>query len=193
MMDLTRTLVKTKVHEYTEEEPLYPIEQEHVETLPEAFRSGQYGRRDAEWVVQWYFRRFLGTYPDAERRATEAAFRGNDFEAVRDALAGVVDSDTTVARLNHLTTLAGVDVPVASAFLQFLFPSRYVVVGEREWSVLCTAGELDKPFPDPLGAEAYLTYHEACRTLADRLDIGAWTLYRALWRLGAPESDASQD
>lgn len=193
MMNLTRTLVETKACEYAEAEPLYVVEQEHIETLPEAFRSGQYGQRDAEWVVQWYFRRFLGTYPDAERRATEAAFRDNDFEAVRDALAGVVDADTTIARLDHLTTLAGVDVPVASAFLQFLFPSRYVVVGEREWSVLCTADELDKPFPDPFGAEAYLTYHEVCRTLANRLDINAWTLYRALWRLGAPESDVNQD
>lgn len=184
-MDFTRSVVEDTAHEYANEEPLYAVEQEHVELLPGMFRSGEYGWRDAEWVVQWYFRRFLGDYPDAERRATEEAFGDNDYEAVRDALNGALRADNTTARLDCLTGLVSVDVPVASAFLFFLFPDRYVVVSEREWGVLREVGELDTAYPEPVDIDDYQTYDELCLDLQERFDVDAWTLYRALWRLGA--------
>jgi hypothetical protein len=184
-MDLTRSVVEREANEYESAQPLYAVEQEHVDLLPGTFRSGQYGWRDAEWVVQWYFRRLLGAYPDPERRATESAYGDNDYEAVRDALAAAVDADDTAARLAALTELEGVDVPVASAFCFFLYPDRYVVVGEREWRVLRAADELDEPYPDTVDVDDYQTFDAACRELCDRLGVDAWTLYRALWNLGA--------
>lgn len=182
-MELTRSLVEAKAGEYADEEPLYAVEQENVEMLPDALERGDYGWRDAEWVVQWYFRRHLGAYDDAERRDAEETYGNNDFGAVRDAISATFDADDTEQRLDALTDLVGVDVPLASAFLQFMFPSRYVVVGEREWGVLRDAGELADPYPDDPGVDAYLAYHGACQNLCDRLDVDAWTLYRALWRL----------
>lgn len=191
-MALTRSLVRAKAREYRENEPLYAVERDHVEMLPEAFAGGEYGWRDAEWVVQWCFRRYLGAYPDAERRATEEAFRDNDFEAVADAVTGAVDPDReTSDRLGRLTALAGVDVPVASAFLLFAFPDEYAAVGDREWRVLREAGELDRPYPDRPSVEDYLAYHEVCRDHRDRFEIDAWTLYRALWRLGEESEDGA--
>lgn len=186
-MELTRSLVEAEAEEYLAVEPLAAVEQEHVDLLPRTFRGGEFGWRDVEWVVQWYFRRHLGAYPDDERRAAEGAFRDNDFEAVADALAAVVAERPLADRLDRLTALSGVDVPVASAFLLFGFPDRYLAVGDRTWRALRAAGELERARPDPLGVDDYLTFHAACRGLADRFGVDAWTLYRALWRLGAEE------
>ncbi|WP_202946612.1 hypothetical protein [Halalkalicoccus jeotgali] len=59
-MTLTRSTIEEKVAEYEREEPFYPVEQEGIETYPAAFAAGEFGFRDAEWVVQWYYRRYLG-------------------------------------------------------------------------------------------------------------------------------------
>ncbi|SEQ49925.1 hypothetical protein [Natrinema salaciae] len=181
-MELTRSLVESRASEYREEEPLYAVEREQLETLPAAFETGEYGRRDAAWVVRWYYRRFLGEYPDAERRDAEERFRTNDFEAVRSAIADAVDASDAAGGIDRLTALEAVDVPVASAFLMFVDPEAYVVVGPREWSTLREAGDLSRPYPDPPSTPAYETYLERCRSLADRFECDLWTLYRALWR-----------
>jgi hypothetical protein len=186
-MELTRDLVERRAGEYADGEALYAVEQQHVDILPGMVRDGEYGWRDVEWVVQWYYRRYLGAYPGDERRAREEAFGDNDFEDIRDTLAAVTEPGDVGERLRQLTSLQGVDVPVGSAFLQFLFPSRYVVVGGREWGALRGAGELDAPYPDPPTVEEYRTYHDVCRDLTERFDVDAWTLYRALWLLGADD------
>jgi len=182
-MELTPSLVEERAREYRETEMLYDTEREHVEDLPAAFAAGDYGWRDAEWVVQWYFRRYLGAYPDADRRAVESAYGENDFEEVRDTLSAVARADEDGERVRLLTTLSGVDVRVASAFLQFTFPEWYVVVGDREWAVLRAAEELEEPYPDPPGVADYLAYLDTCRNVADRCDCDLRTLYMALWRL----------
>ncbi|SDC27973.1 hypothetical protein [Natrinema hispanicum] len=184
-MALTKSVVDSQARDYQRHEPLYAVEAENLETLPAAFASGAYGRRDAAWVVRWYYRRFLGTYPDAERRDAEERFWDNDFEAVRDAISDAVDADETAAMIDALTTLEAVDVPVASAFCMFIDPHEYVVVGPREWSALEDAGELSMAYPDPPSRSQYETYLECCRSVAKRLDCELWTLYRALWRLSA--------
>lgn len=181
-MELTRSVVEEKATEYREYEPLYPVEREQIETLPAAFETGEYGRRDAEWVVRWYYRRTLGAIPDAERRAAEAAFGRNEFETVRDVVADVCEATDAATRIERLATLEGVDVGVASAFLCFLEPERYVVVGERVWRQLRDADELSGPYPDPPSIDAYERYLERCRSCCDRFDCDTWTLYRALWR-----------
>lgn len=182
-MELTRSQIEEKAREYEREEPLYAVEAEHVEMLPGTFRGDEYGWRDLEWVVQWYFRRYLGAYPDQKRRQTEEAFHDNSFEDVSEALGVATSGAETAEKLRGLTALYGVDVPVGSAFLQFLYPERYVVVDGRVWGVLCEAGELAKPYPDPPTIEDYLSFDGACRTLLDRFEVDAWTLYRALWRI----------
>lgn len=182
-MDLTRSLVETKAREYREVEPLSTVEEEHLDMLPGTFGGEEFGWRDVEWVVQWYFRRYLGAYPDQKRRTTEESFRQNDFEALVEVLAAVEEERETADRLHRLTSLVGVDVPVATAFLAFMIPDRYVVLGDREWRVLHEAGELERPYPDSPTVDDYLTYHGVCCELTDRFDVDAWTLYRALWRL----------
>ncbi|CDK38687.1 hypothetical protein [Halorubrum sp. AJ67] len=214
-MDLRESTLRDRAREYAAAEPLYDVECQHVETVPKTFAGDEYGRRDAQWIVRWYFRRYLGEFPDRERREREEAFRDNAFDDVVDALdaavnaldvadaldaadvldtAGAVesepadsgadrdaDSDVDVA-LDALTDLDGVDVAVASGFLQFLAPSRFVAVDRRTWAVLAAAGELDGDYPEPPSTVDYRRFDDACRTVMERTGVDAWTLYRALWR-----------
>jgi hypothetical protein len=189
-MDLSESTVRDRARTYAEREPLYDVERQHVETVPKTFAGDEYGRRDAQWIVRWYFRRYLGEYPDRERREREEAFRGNEFddviaaiEAAADAVGVKNDESADVdAALDALTALDGVDVAVASGFLQFLAPSRFVAIDRRTWAVLAAAGELDDPYPEPPSAADYRRFDEACRAVTDRTGVDAWTLYRALWR-----------
>jgi len=183
-MELTPALVAARAEAYDDVQPLAAVEAEHADMLPEMLATGEFGWRDAEWVVQWYYRRFLGAYPDAERRAAEDAFGENDYDAVRDALAAAAAAGDAAAKLDHLTRLTGVDVSVGSAFLQFLDPEAYLVCSAREWGVLRAAGELDGDYPDPLSVPAYERCLATCRGVAGRCDCSLPTLYRALWTLG---------
>ncbi len=182
-MELTHSVVQARAEEYQQEEPLYTVEQEQIDLLPKAFADGEFGWRDAEWVVRWYYRRFLGEFPNAERRELEEQFGRNDFETVRETIVTVASTPDLAERVDRLTALEGVDVQVASAFLFFVDPDAYVVLGEREWTVLREAGELDEPYPDSPSVADYERYLERCRSAADRLECDLWTLYRALWRL----------
>jgi hypothetical protein len=190
-MELTRSVVERRAEEYRDEEPLYAVEDQHVDILPDMLAEGEFGRRDVEWVVRWHYRRYLGEYPHADRRATEEAFGENSYEDVSRALADVVSTDPEAvgARIDRLTELSGVDVRVASAFLAFLDPERHIVVGDREWTVLHEAGELSEPYPDPPTVADYESYLATCQSVCDRLDVDAWTLHRALWRLWTDLAD----
>lgn len=186
-MSFDPSRIETLSAEYAEAEPLYAVEKQHLETLPDAFASGKYGRRDASWVVRWYGRRFLGSFPDEKRRRTEAAFGRNDFGAIREAIGGAVDAGGLRTALDSLRTLEAVDVAVASAFLFHIDPDEYLVVGEPEWNALSVAGELSEPYPDPPSVEAYERYLDGCRRIAGEADTDLRTLYRALWRAGKRE------
>jgi hypothetical protein len=183
-MALTREVVLDKAQEYAESEPLYAVESENIETLPQAYRSGNFGWRDAVWVVRWYYRRYLGDYPDDQRRVGEAAFGDNEFDEVRSAITEAASADDVDTKFEALTSLEAVTIPIASAFLMFLDPDDYIVIGDREWRVLADAGDLDPDVPEPFTAEDYTTYLGACRHRCEAFDCSMWTLYRAIWRLG---------
>ena len=203
-MELTESALRDRARAYAETEPLYDVERQHVETVPKTVAGDEYGRRDAQWIVRWYFRRYLGEYPDHERREREEAFRDNAFDDVIDAVDGAVDAldvgkrdgdDGTgadvAAALAALTALDGVDVAVASGFCQFLVPSRFVAIDRRTWAVLVAAGELDGAYPDPPSTADYRRFDEACRAVMNRTGVDAWTLYRALWRSFSDLPDGS--
>ncbi len=183
-MALTRSLIESTARNYCDREPLYPVEQEAIETLPAAFRSGEFGWRDAEWVVQWTGRRYLGAVPNATRREREDAFGRNSFDDVRGAIVEAATASDPATELDRLMALDGVDLPVASAFLFFTDPETCIAVGEREWAVLVDYQYLDDPYPDPPSRTEYMLYLDTCRSIADRFGCDMWTLYRACWRLG---------
>ncbi|USZ72035.1 hypothetical protein [Natronosalvus halobius] len=183
---------------YEEYEPFATVENDRLETLPAAFADGSFLWKDVEWVVRWYSRRTLSNEP----HPAESAFRENEWDEVETAIetavsAAKVDAtranDTsaddrrandTSAALEALTALEGVDVPVASAFLHYVDPERYLVVDQQLWTVMAEHASLEAPPPDPIDVEDYRRYLECCRELAREHDLGLVSLYRALWRLG---------
>lgn len=187
-MELIRTLLTEKAAEYADEEPLYPVEEEAIETYPAAFTKGEFGFRDAEWVVQWYYRRFLGAYPEKEHREGEKLFGENNREVVQNAVTDAANEAELEARIDRLRGLEGVDIGVASAFLQFIDPDRFLALDGRTWGALCETGELDGPYPESPSIEEYREFLEICRRVAGELDTDLWTLYCALWRIGAEKS-----
>jgi hypothetical protein len=188
-MELSPETVESLAGEYAKSQPLATVEEEHLETLPAALSAGEYGWRDVEWIVQWYYRRHLGSYPDAERRAGEAAFRENEFDDLRAAIAGATAADATAAKLEALTGLAGVDTSVATAFLQFLEPAAYLVMSDHEWNALRACDEFARSYPERPSAAEYERYLETCRTAADRYNCDLQTLYRALWTVEVKKGD----
>jgi hypothetical protein len=166
---------------YEREEPFDLVEREHVAMLPKAFSTGEFDRRDAEWVVRWYYRR--RSIPDADRRAAEERFLDNGYEAIVDALTGAAMATERGRKLDRLRSLTGVGIAVASAFLAFLDPDDYVPVGNREWTALYDAGELLDAPPPSFAASDYWRYLDAVSSVAERTDHDPWTVYRALWRL----------
>lgn len=186
-MELTRTLIEAEAREYERTEPFAAVERTSLDSFPAAFREGAFTWRDAQWVVRWYYRRRLGDVSHTTRRDAEDAFRDNDFDRVREAVAAAVEADDVAARVRALTALTGVDVPVASAFLQFVFPETHLAVGAREWGVLREAGRLDRPYPDEVAVADYETYLTAARNVADETGVDLWTLARALWERSAAE------
>lgn len=188
-MELTAEQVDEYAAEYRAEEPLYPVEQESIESLPDAFRAGEYGPRDAQWVVRWYFRRYLSEYPHDERSAIEDQFADVDMGRVKSAIYDAIDAvdessgtDGYEAALESLTELPAVDVRVGSAFLTFIEPDSYLPIGEREWAVLREVGSLTEAYPPSPTIEEYGRFLEAARSLSDRLDRDLRTLHLAIWR-----------
>ncbi len=203
-MDTSLATVEDRVDEhvetYRETAPFYPVEKESIESLPDAFRAGEYGPRDVEWVVRWYFRRRVDAIDHGERRAIEERFEDADRAVMREAIRDAVDAlDGPDAEPDHhaaldaLTRLPGVDVAVGSALLWFLDPDRFFAVGDREWRVVAALTDLDEEYPDPMTLAAYDRYLDAVRTLADRLDVDHWQLYQVVQRLYAEAFDETTD
>lgn len=188
VMELESGAIDEYAAEYRAEEPLYPVERESIESLPDAFRAGEYGPRDAQWVVRWYFRRYLSAYPHDERTTIEDRFADVDMGRVKSAIAEAIEaidgneSDAHENALESLTRLPGVDVRVGSAFLTFLDPDSYLPIGEREWAVLRESGSLTEPYPSPPTIEEYGRFLEAARECADAVDRDLRTLHLAIWR-----------
>lgn len=186
-MPLDRQTVLEMSEEYEQYEPLFLIERDQLDNLPEAFVTGSVLWKDVEWVVRWYYRRDLGRTPHGVRVSAENQYQENNWETVQTTVSSVVETTEPRAALEQLTELTGVTVPVASAFLHYMNPTEYLSVDERLWSALYDADELRHPYPDPPSVTAYLTYLERCRAIADDLDVDLQTLYRALWRLSTAD------
>lgn len=182
------------VETYRESAPFYPVEAEAIGSLSDAFRAGEYGNRDVEWVVRWYFRRAVTDIDHEERRAVEAAVSDVEPEALRGAMWDAIDAlDDEISdpphhgALDALTGIPGVDIEIAAALLWFLNPDEYFVVGEREWAVVAAVtdgahleADLDDTYPESMTVDAYDRYLDVVRQIAERLDIDHWRLYMVI-------------
>ena len=169
---------------YDEREPFERVEQERLDTLPDAFADGSYLWKDAEWVVRWYARRPL----DGRHQAREARFRDNAMAAIESAIDAAQAADDPVDAVNAMIALDGVDVPVASAFLYFMDPERFIPASAHTWRLLAGAGLLAHDWPDAVTPSDYVRFLEACRSLASTTGISLVEVERGLWQLADPRA-----
>lgn len=181
MAGIDRETLREHVAEYEEREAFRIVEDDRLETMPTAFAEGSYLWKDVEWIVRWYCRRPL----DGRVHPAEEAFRTNSMDAIEAAIDAARAGDTPAERVEALLALAGVDTPIASAFLQFMDPDRFVVVDGPSWTTLHGAGELAHPYPSTVLPSDYEAYLDACRRLASESELRVVDIGRALWRLGS--------
>lgn len=180
MVDISPELLVRRAAEYRESEPFAIVEADRVETLPNAFRDGSILWKDCEWIVRWYARRPL----DGQTHPAEAAFRENQWVSVTSQITALNSAETFDEQVSALLALRGIDVEIASAFLQFYDPDNHAALAPQCWGPLRAADLIDRPYPkepQPSDLREYLT---VCRSLADEARLPVIDVGRALWRLG---------
>lgn len=112
-----------------------------------------------------------------------ANFRSNEEATVNEALEEALTADSVIESVKTLRSIAGVQVPMASAFLLFMDPAAYTVIDQKAWTVLREFGYLSNEH-DNHSTEQYLLYLGTCRSLATEYDVSLRDLDRALWMIG---------
>ncbi len=142
----------------------YATDQQPKSAGQGARERGYYTRREFMVVCRWKSPRSAGkaerNSPADVRRATRIALRDRDEEA----------------RMQALTSLAGVGVPVASTLLHFAFPTRYPILDYRALESLGQKRRSTYPI------SFWLRYLEACRRIARESHVSLRTLDKALWQ-----------
>lgn len=120
-------------------------------------------------------------------------FPKNDDTVIQEHIERAVHKSSVRDKVEALTALSGIGVPVASAVLLFINPDRFTVIDERAWSVLQETGYLAQELSNDPTVDEYLLYLGACWTLANEYDVSLRTLDRALWVLDIKEDRNSSD
>ena len=174
-MDLSRRVLEQQESRYAEEEDLYEEEVVRLESLPTAFEEGTWSREDLEWIIEWK----VGVF----RKPILKHLHKNSEDEIRARVEEAVHGSSIQSKVKALTSLTGIGVPVASAILLFINPSRFTVIDERAWNVLQETGYFSQDLSDDPTIEEYLLYLGACRALANEHDVSLRTLDMALWAL----------
>ena len=146
----------------------------------EAILSNDNLRENLRIVFRWKLQSFLKKFKWVKK------FPGNEISdnQIREAIdvarnADCADPRTIETALRVLDALPYVGIPVASAFLTAIRPSRFTVIDRQAYKALCVA------FPKNLQPEEYVHYLDFCKGQATRLGVSLRTYDRALWQHGS--------
>jgi hypothetical protein len=142
----------------------YPDEDDVAAAGRRARERGYYTREDARTVYRWKARR------------SEGRFAVVDARTVRDTTRKAFAASDETARIEALTSLPGVGVPVASALLHFAFPDEYPILDVRALESVGVRGRSVYP------ASFWVAYVAFYRQLAAELGVSLRTLDAALWQ-----------
>jgi thermostable 8-oxoguanine DNA glycosylase len=185
-MDLSRRVLEHLESKYPKQEDMYEEEVEQLELLPTAFEEGTWSREDLEWIIEW-------KVGNAFVKPVLRHLRNNDDGEIQKHIDAAVHQSSIRSKVEALTTLNGVGVPVASAILLFINPEQFTVIDKRAWNVLRESEYLSQELSDDPTAEEYLLYLGACWTLANEYDVSIRTLDRALWVLDIEDESIAGD
>ena len=184
-MTLSQQWLEQQEPRYAEEEDMYEEEVARLNSLPTVFEEGEWLRDDLEWIIEWKVGVFL--------KPVLRNLRENDDAEIRAQIAKAVHESSIRSKVEALTSLTGIGVPVASAILLFINPDRFTVIDERAWNVLQETGYLGQELSDDPTADEYLLYLGACWAIANEYDVSLRTLDRALWVLDIKEESTTSD
>lgn len=113
-------------------EPEYPGTGELIRRLRHVRRAGEFSRAEFVLMCRWKSPRALPLY------------RRHRAERIRRLSRAVLGTRSEPLRMERLTALSGVSVPVASAILTLIDPRRYGVLDIRVWQLLWALGAVDR-------------------------------------------------
>ena len=136
-------------------EPLaseYPATTELIRRLRHVRRDGEFSRAEFVLMCRWKSPRAMPLY------------RRHRAARIRALSRAVLATRSEPARMELLTGLAGVSVPVASAILTLIDPRRYGVLDIRVWQLLWALGAVDRrPAGRGFTVADWLVYLETLR------------------------------
>jgi thermostable 8-oxoguanine DNA glycosylase len=171
---------------YPEKEDMYEEEVAQLESLPTAFENGTWSQEDVEWIIEW-------KVGPAFVKPVLGYFHNNDDAVVQEHIERAVHESSIRNKVEALTSLSGIGVPVASAILMFIDEDRFTVIDERAWNVLQETKYLSQELSEDPTVDEYLIYLGACWTLANEYDVSIRTLDRALWVLDIEDESIAGD
>jgi hypothetical protein len=131
---------------------------ELVRSLRHVWRKGEFDRDEFLAMCRWKSPRVL------------PLCRRNEARRVRRVSRAALGERDEARRLDHLRSLRGVGIPVASSILTLLAPGRYGVLDVRAWGALRALGGVDGPrHPGALRPEHWVAYTASLRRIARSL------------------------
>jgi thermostable 8-oxoguanine DNA glycosylase len=170
---------------YPKKEDMYDEEVEQLESLPTVFKEGTWSREDLEWIIEWKVGVF--TKPILKH------LRKNDDEEIQAKVEEAIHEPDIRSKVEALTSLNGIGVPVASAILMFIDEDRFTVIDERAWNILQETKYISQELSEDPDVDEYLIYLGACWTLANEYDVSLRTLDRVLWVLDIEDESTTSD
>jgi thermostable 8-oxoguanine DNA glycosylase len=139
---------------------------------------------ELDTVFHWKLRSQYGRQTSIRRKNSDAAYR-----AVTEAVFKIAECDfgyESRVRLNLLTALPGIGIPVASAVLALIDPQRYCVIDYRGWrAVFC---EERRSF----STSDYLRYSKEVARVAADLGWSVQETDLAIWEYDRRRSQRSK-
>lgn len=143
----------------------YEMEDRLVQLVPAVRDRGYLLKSDLVTLMEWKSRR--------PRRFIESA----DSALISEATAVALAAEREELRIGVLTLIPGVAFPMASVILHFFHTDAYPIIDFRAlWSM-----NMGAPTPS-YRFEQWLTYIQACRSVAREAQVDMRTLDRALWQ-----------
>ena len=107
-------------------------------------------------------------------------YKANDERLIEEATRLAYEITNERIKLHILKVLKGVQVPVASTILHYLYPDKFPIFDEYARATLEKAGKWSRPISDA-SDEAWLEYTALMRNLSNSLGVTLRELDKALW------------
>lgn len=151
---------------------------ELIERLELACRRGYLTKGELHAVCRWKSRR------------AQPLILSNNHHQIREATSVAMTVRGEREKLDALTSLRGVGVPMASAILMLLNPSRYAVIDIRVWRLLRERGAVaGNAAGSNFTVRQWTTYLRVVRRLSKVVGVSARDVERTLFKLHQKEQE----